>query len=86
MMVPSSNGSRPLTHLISVDLPEPDGPHTTTTSPVAISVEHFFSTCTVPYHLLTSRISIMPMAVQRMMATRCWMRRTVCEATSEMTK
>ena len=33
---PRSNRSRPLMHLIRVDLPEPDGPHTTTTSPRAI--------------------------------------------------
>ena len=44
LMVPSWNGSRPLTHLISVDLPEPEGPHTTTTSPLATSVEQFLST------------------------------------------
>ncbi len=52
-MVPSWNGSSPLTHLISVDLPEPDGPHTTTTSPLATSVEQSFSTWKSRYHLLT---------------------------------
>ena len=36
--------SRPLTVLISVDLPEPDGPHTTTTSPFFTSVEQSVST------------------------------------------
>jgi hypothetical protein len=37
-------GSRPLTVLISVDLPEPDGPQTTTTSPFFTSVEQSVST------------------------------------------
>jgi hypothetical protein len=32
-MSPFWKGSRPLTHLISVDFPEPDGPQTTMTSP-----------------------------------------------------
>src|SRR5258706_1371200 len=59
VIFPSWNGSSPLTHLISVDLPEPDGPQTTTTSPLLTSVEQFFSTCTVPYHLLTLLIVIM---------------------------
>lgn len=36
---PCCTGSRPLTVLISVDLPEPDGPQTTTTSPFFTSVE-----------------------------------------------
>src|SRR5437870_13002289 len=53
VMVPSWNGSSPLTHLISVDLPEPDGPHTTTTSPLATSVEQSLSTWKLWYHLLT---------------------------------
>ena len=50
---------RPLTHLISVDLPEPDGPHTTTTSPRATSVLQRLSTWVGPYHLLTPAILIM---------------------------
>ena len=58
VMLPFWNGSRPLTHLISVDLPEPDGPHTTTTSPLATSAVHFFSTWVGPYHLLTAPILI----------------------------
>lgn len=33
---PCCTGSRPLTVLISVDLPEPDGPQTTTTSPFSL--------------------------------------------------
>ena len=73
-MVPSSNGSSPLTHLIRVDLPDPDGPHTTTTSPLATSVLQFFSTCVVPYHLLTLLMVIMN--PQRMMAMRCCRWRT----------
>ena len=44
VIVPSWNGSTPLKHLISVYLPEPDGPQTTTTSPLATSVEQSFST------------------------------------------
>ncbi len=41
---PCCTGSRPLTVLISVDLPEPDGPQTTTTSPFFTSVEQSVST------------------------------------------
>ena len=59
VMAPSWNGSSPLTHLISVDLPEPDGPHTTTTSPLATSVEQSLSTWKSRYHLLTLLIVIM---------------------------
>src|SRR3990172_219929 len=59
VMVPSWKGSSPFTHLMSVDFPEPEGPHTTTTSPLATSVEHLLSTCTAPYHLLTLRIVMM---------------------------
>src|SRR5581483_2755325 len=59
VMDPFWIGSRPLTHLISVDLPEPDGPQTTSTSPRATSVEQLLSTCMVPYHLLTSLRLIM---------------------------
>src|SRR5215475_5823829 len=57
---PFWNGSSALTHLISVDLPEPDGPHTTTTSPLATAVVQSFSAWNeAPYHLLTCLISIM---------------------------
>src|SRR5438552_10329546 len=60
MMSPSWIGSSALTHLISVDLPEPDGPHTTTTSPLATLVVQSFNAWKVgPYHLLTWLISIM---------------------------
>src|SRR6516165_10058173 len=56
---PSWNGSSPLTHLISVDLPEPEGPHTTTTSPLLTSVLHSLRTWNSPYHLLIFLIEIM---------------------------
>ncbi|MCY1553377.1 hypothetical protein D9M68_898540 [compost metagenome] len=57
-MSPFWNGSRALTHLIRVDLPEPDGPHTTTTSPFFTSVLQSLSTWKSPYHLLTFWIEI----------------------------
>src|SRR5436853_4364779 len=60
---PSWNGSSPFTHLISVDLPEPDGPHTTTTSPLSTLVVQFLSTWKLPYHLLTLLNSIMGISV-----------------------
>src|SRR4051812_39575960 len=49
---PFWNGSSALTHLMSVDLPLPEGPQTTTTSPFATSVEQSASTWKLPYHLL----------------------------------
>src|SRR5262245_30684211 len=55
---PCWNGSRPLTHLMSVDLPEPDGPQTATTSPFSTKVVQRLRTCMVPYHLLTLLIVI----------------------------
>lgn len=42
----------------SVDLPEPDGPITTTTSPLAMSRSMSRSTVTVPKDLVTPRIVI----------------------------
>src|SRR5687768_1159994 len=60
-IVPSWNGSRPFTHLMSVDLPEPEGPQTTTTSPLSTLVVQSFSTWKLPYHLLTLTNSIMGM-------------------------
>src|SRR5215468_11282219 len=75
VMVPSWNGSSALTHLISVDFPDPDGPHTTTTSPLETSAEQFFRTRILPYHLLTLLIVIM--GAQRMMAMRFCRRRTL---------
>src|SRR6201999_3206000 len=59
MMSPLWNGSSALTHLINVDFPEPDGPQTTTTSPLATLVEQSFSAWKFgPYHLSTWLISI----------------------------
>ena len=58
---PFWNGSSPLTVLINVDLPDPEGPHTTTTSPLLTLVVQSISTCFSPYHLLTFFISIMAM-------------------------
>src|SRR5690606_13742823 len=55
---PCWKGSSPLTVLIKVDLPDPDGPHTTTTSPLATCVLQSSSTWVDPYHLLTCLISI----------------------------
>src|SRR5712691_11813951 len=59
VMPPFWKGSRPFTHLMSVDLPLPEGPHTTTTSPFFTSVEQPVSTWKLPYHLLTLFIEIM---------------------------
>src|SRR5512145_220838 len=56
---PSWNGSSAFTVLISVDLPEPDGPQTTITSPFSTLVVQFVSTWKLPYHLETFLISIM---------------------------
>src|SRR5713101_8166758 len=64
VMVPSSNGSSPLMHLIKVDFPDPDGPHTTTTSPLATLVVQSFSAWKPgPYHLSTWLISIMKVSL-----------------------
>ena len=43
MISPPWNGSSALTHLISVDFPDPEGPHTTTTSPLSTRVVQSFS-------------------------------------------
>src|SRR3989344_1176535 len=55
---PFWKGSSALMVLISVDLPEPEGPHTTTTSPFWMVAVHSLSTCTGPYHLDTFLSSI----------------------------
>ena len=70
MISPSWNGSRPFTVLMSVLLPEPDGPQTTTTSPLETCVEQLVSTLKSPYHLLMFLISIIADIAepQRMMA------------------
>src|SRR5271163_1791635 len=59
-MWPAWKGSSALTHLIKVDFPEPEGPQTTTTSPLATLVEQSFSAWKLgPYNLSTWLISIM---------------------------
>src|ERR1700679_3307362 len=56
---PFWNGSSALTHLISVDFPDPDGPQTTTTSALATLVVQSFNAWKLgPYHLSTWLISI----------------------------
>src|ERR1700751_1403972 len=59
VMSPFWNGSSALTHLISVDFPDPDGPQTTTPSPLATEVVQSLSAWKCgPYHLSTWLISI----------------------------
>src|SRR2546421_5749127 len=60
--VPRWKGSSPFTVLMRVDLPLPDGPHTTTTSPLETSVVQSVSTWKLPYHLLTFWMEIMDMS------------------------
>ena len=48
MISPLWKGSRPLTHLIRVDFPEPDGPQTTMTSPFCTVVVHSLKTLKLP--------------------------------------
>ena len=62
MTWPFWNGSSALTHLISVDLPDPDGPQTTMTSPFSTLVVQSVSTWNWPYHLETLSMVIMGMA------------------------
>src|SRR6201981_1234938 len=50
--------SRPFTHLISVDFPDPEGPQTTPTSPLVTSVLQSFNTWKSPYHFETFLIEI----------------------------
>src|SRR5882757_1924448 len=68
MRSPSLIASRPLMQRISVDLPEPLGPHTTTTSRGSTLSVMSFSTLSAPNHLLTPRKSIMPVLVRLVMA------------------
>src|SRR4029453_8204802 len=56
---PLSTGSSPFTHRISVLFPDPDGPHTTTTDPLATHVVQPSSARNWPYHSETSWSSIM---------------------------
>jgi len=57
VMAPFVNGSR-REHLMSVLLPEPEGPQITTTSPLAMRMEQLSSTRNGPNHLLTFSSSI----------------------------
>ncbi len=50
--------SSPLTQRIKVDLPDPEGPHTTTRSPSEIVMVTSRSTCSAPNHLFTFSIEI----------------------------
>src|SRR6202042_3881989 len=64
MISPFWNGSSALTHFMSVDLPDPEGPHTTTTSPLSTRVVQSFSAWKPgPYHLSTWLISIMKLSL-----------------------
>src|SRR6266446_5408428 len=58
MISPFCKLSNPFTHLIRVDLPDPEGPQTTTTSPFVTSVLQSFSTWKSPYHFETFLIEI----------------------------
>ena len=73
---------------MSVDLPEPDGPQTTTTSPFSILVVQSVSTWKLPYHLLTSldvdHVTRSP--IQRMMAIFFCSWRTSIDRLKQMTK
>src|SRR5258708_10680727 len=61
---PLWNGSSALTHFISVDFPDRDGQHTTTSSPLATLVVQSFSAWNPgPYHLSTWLISIMKISL-----------------------
>src|SRR5207302_1612398 len=81
---PFWNGSRPFTHLMRVDFPLPDGPHTTTTSPFFTSVEQSVRTWKAPYHLLTFLSEIMGLYLT--MAMRSWSRLTRADSPYETTK
>ena len=90
---PFWKGSSPLTALMSVDLPDPDGPQTTTTSPFSTFVVQSLSTWNGPYHLLTCRRSIIGAGIRgcswrsyRVTARRAWRRFTRQEAAKQMTK
>jgi hypothetical protein len=48
---------------MSVDLPDPDGPQTTITSPFSTLVVQSVSTWKLPYHFDTFLISIIGMAL-----------------------
>jgi hypothetical protein len=56
---------------IRVDLPEPDGPQTTTRSPVATCMLTSRRTCSAPNHLLTLSSTIAGGASVRMAEATC---------------
>ena len=58
-MRPFWTASSPFTVLMSVDFPEPEGPHTTTTSPRATRHVQSLRTWKAPYHLEMWSMSIM---------------------------
>src|SRR5574340_1253811 len=60
-MSPFCTGSRAFTVLMSVDLPDPDGPQTTITSPFSTLVVQSVSTWKLPYHLEIFLTSIIAM-------------------------
>src|SRR6185369_11502719 len=62
-ILPCWISSSRLTVRISVDLPDPDGPHTTTTSPFLTSCEISTSAWYLPYHLLTLQNEIIDFAL-----------------------
>src|SRR6476659_3486919 len=62
VIVPLSTRSSPFTHRINVLLPDPDGPHTTTTDPFVTDVVHPSRARKWPYDFETSTISIMDRA------------------------
>src|SRR6478752_3329095 len=68
-MSPFWIGSSALTVLIRVDLPEPEGPQTTTTSFCWICTLQSCSTCTGPYHLDTLRMSIIGLSLMAVSLT-----------------
>src|SRR4029434_10087512 len=84
-MSPFWNGSSAFTVLIRVDLPEPDGPQTTKTSPFLIEVVCSVRTWKLPYHLETFLMSIM-VGPQRMMAIFFCSRRTIIDRLKQMMK
>ena len=86
-MSPFWNGSSALTVLMSVDLPEPDGPQTTTTSPFWMDVVQSVSTWKLPYHLRdVLDVDHVGIPRQRMMAIFFCSWRTSIDSEKQMTK
>src|SRR5258708_31399273 len=81
---PFWKGSSAFTHLMIVDLPLPEGPHTTTTSPFFTSVEQLVRTWKPPYHLPTFLSEII--GPYLMIAMRSWSRLTRVDSPYETTK